>query len=183
MYTKFTFLQKLRNKIKLKGSSELLIAKNAKIVNCTISIIGNNNKLFINNNTVLRHTNIEILGDNCLISIGENSIVGHGCYLSAKEGKKLQIGDGCMFSRNAKVMTSDGHFIYKDNQVINRGKDINIGSNVWLADNVTILKGLSIGEGSVVGINSTLTKILPPHSIAVGNPAKIIKEEITCWKM
>ena len=182
MYTKFTLLQRFRNKVKLKGSYELLLAKNAKIVNCTISIIGNNNRLTIEDNTVLRYTNIEILGDNCLISIGANSIMGHGCYLSAKEGKKLQIGSGCMFSRNAKVMTSDGHFIYKDDKIINAGKDISIGSNVWLADNVTVLKGVNIGDGSVVGINATLTTSIQAKSIAVGNPAQVVKENIV-WKI
>ncbi|UCN01063.1 acyltransferase [Sulfurimonas sp. SWIR-19] len=178
---KFTPLQKLRNKIRIKGSVTLSLAKNAKITNCDISIKGKNNSLTIEDGVTIRYTQIEILGDNCSIYIGKNTIVGHGCYLSAKEGKKLVIEDECMLSRNVKIMTSDGHFIYVDTTVINEGKDIAIGKHVWLADNVTVLKGVDIGEGSVIGINATVTKNISAFSIAVGNPAVVVKKGITNW--
>jgi len=179
---KFTFMQKLRNKIKIKGQNKLFIAKKAKIIGCRISIEGENNTLTIEEGSVVRLATLEILGDNCSLYIGKNCIVGHGCYLSVKEGKVLHIGEECMLSRNAKLMTSDGHFIYKNNQIINIGADIFLQNRVWLADNVTILKGVQIGEGSVVGINATLTKSIPSQTIAVGNPAKIVQENIDRWE-
>jgi len=178
---KFTFIQKLRNKIRIKGNIALEIAENAKIVNCNIILMGNNNTLTIKEGTNLRSVYIEIRGDNCSIDIGKNSIIGHGCYLSAKEGKKLLIGNGCMFSRNTKLMTSDGHFIYKNGEIINQGSDIVVGNNVWLADNVTILKGVCIGDGSIAGINSTITKNVENNSIVAGNPARVIKKDIDSW--
>jgi len=49
---------------------------------------------------------------------------------------------------------------------------------VWLADNVTILKGVEVAEGSIVGINSTLTKSISSNVIAVGNPAKVVKDGV-----
>jgi len=179
---KFTLIQKIRNKIKVKGSLFLSISTKAKLVNCNISIQGKNNKLVIEEGSVIRKANIEILGDNCSIIIGKNCIVGHGCYLSAKEGRVLQIGDECMLSRNAKLMTSDGHYIYLNNEIINYGKDIIIQNSVWIADNVTVLKGVVIGEKSVIGINSTVTKDIPQRCIVAGNPAKIIKEGIDDWE-
>ena len=178
---KFTLLQKLRNKIRIQGNVNIQLAKNIKIANCDISIRGANNSLVIAEGVTIRHTQIEILGDECTIRIGKNSIVGHGCYLSAKEGKKLIIEDACMLSRNVKLMTSDGHFIYIGTKIINKGKDIMIGRHVWLADNVTVLKGVEIGEGSVIGINSTVTKNVPSSCIAVGNPAVVVKNGITNW--
>lgn len=178
---KFTLIQKLRNKIRIKGSVEINISSSAKIVNCDVSIRGNNNKLVIEDGVTIRYTQIEILGDNCSIEIGKNSIIGHESYLSAKEGKRLCIKDNCMLSRNVKIMTSDGHPIYQDGTIINKAKDVLINSNVWLADNVTILKGVSIGNDCVVGINSTLTHSIDAHTIAVGNPAKVVKKNI-CWK-
>ena len=178
---KFTFIQKLRNKIKIKGSVTLEIAKDVKIANCDISLIGKNNSLRIEEGTTLRYVQIEILGDNCSIEIGQDSIIGHGSYLSAKEGKKLTIGNGCMLSRNAKLMTSDGHFIYQNGEIINRGSDIIIGNDVWLADNVTILKGVDMGDGSIAGINATVTKDVQARSIVAGNPAKVVKEDIEKW--
>ena len=178
---KFTLMQKLRNKIRIKGSVEIDISSSAKIANCDISIRGNNNRLVIKEGVTIRYTQIEILGDNCSIEIGKGSIIGHESYLSAKEGRKLLIKDNCMFSRNVKIMTSDGHPIYQDGLIINKAKDVLINNNVWLADNVTVLKGVTIGDDCVVGINSTLTHSIDSHTIAVGNPAKVVKENI-CWE-
>ncbi|WP_254789998.1 acyltransferase, partial [Vibrio cholerae] len=85
----------------------------------------------------------------------------------------------CMFSRNVKLMTSDGHDILRDGKRINPAKSIYIGSHVWLADNVTILKGVDIGSGSIIGINSTVTKSIGQYCIAAGNPARKIKDNIS----
>jgi len=178
---KFTLIQKLRNKIRIKGSVELTLAKSAKIANCNISIKGENNKLVIQDGTTIRSTQIEILGDKCSLYIGKNCIIGHDCYLSVKESKSLLIKDDCMLSRNVKIMTSDGHPIFQNDKIINKARNIVVGSHVWLADNVAILKGVNIGDNCVIGINSTVTKDVLVSSIVAGNPAKVIKEGIN-WK-
>jgi len=178
---KFTLLQKLRNKIRVKGTLDLDIEKSCKLANCSIYSKGSNNKLVIGKGSVIRYTQLEIIGDNNTIEIGSNCIVGHQSYLSVKEGQCIKIGDNVSLSRNVKVMTSDGHPIYQNSVRINESKDIVINNKVWIADNVTILKGVTIGENSVVGINSTLTKSIPLGSIAVGNPAKVVKENIS-WE-
>jgi len=178
---KFSFIQKIRNQIRVEGNLDLTIAKNVKLANCKIRVKGNNNKLTIEEGTVIRYTQLEILGDNSSIYIGKNCIIGHESYLSAKEGRALIVKDNCSLSRNVKVMTSDGHPIYQNNKVINNAIDITLENNVWAADNVTILKGSNIGANSVLGINSTVTKSVPSNSIAVGNPAKVVKENIT-WE-
>ena len=178
-----SLLQKLRNKIRIKGAGNKLIVDDKstlKLVNTKIYIKGKNNTLHIKNNVNIRNSFIEIVGDDCRITIGDDCIVGYDSYLSAKEDKtQLFIGDGCMLSRNVKVMTSDGHPIYHKGEIINAAKNITLHKKVWLADNVTILKGVEVGEESVVGINSVLTKSIPSHSIAAGNPAKVIKEDIS----
>ena len=108
-------------------------------------------------------------------------MIGHNCYLSVKDGTTLSIGDDCSFARNIKIMTSDGHSIFQDKKKINKSKDITIGKSVWIADNVTVLKGVNIGENSVIGINATVTKDVESNAIAVGNPAKTVKKNIT-WQ-
>ena len=179
---KFSLLQKIRNKIRIKGRVSLDIAKSAKIAGCDISIRGENNRLEVEEGATLRKSQIEILGNNCSISIGKNCIIGHGCYISAKEGKKVVIKADCMLSRNVKLMTSDGHPIFQNERVINKGADIVIEEHVWLADNVTVLKGVNIGKNSVAGINSTVTKDIEKGSIVAGNPAKVVKTDVT-WDM
>ena len=51
-----------------------------------------------------------------------------------------------------------------------------IEDNVWLGDGVCVLPGVTIGKGSIIGANAVVTKNIPPGSIAVGIPAKIIKQ-------
>lgn len=55
------------------------------------------------------------------------------------------------------------------------GSPIVIGDNVWLGANVSILPGVTIGDSTVVGFGAVVTKDLPANSLAVGNPAKVIK--------
>ena len=55
------------------------------------------------------------------------------------------------------------------------GRPITIESNCWIASNVVVVGGVTIGEGSVIGAGSVVTKDIPPHSLAVGNPCKVIR--------
>ncbi|MBQ7870222.1 MAG: hypothetical protein IJ355_07850 [Prevotella sp.] len=51
-----------------------------------------------------------------------------------------------------------------------------IGNNVWLGNNVCIMPGVTVGDGAIVGANSVVTHDIPPHSVAAGIPAHIIKQ-------
>lgn len=51
-----------------------------------------------------------------------------------------------------------------------------IGNDVWLGANTVVLRNVEIGDGAVIGAGSVVTKDVPPYSIVVGNPAKVIKK-------
>ncbi|MDX9813863.1 MAG: acyltransferase [Sulfurimonas sp.] len=173
---------RLRNKIKIQKFNSVEFGKNIKMSKCKIIIKGTNNLLKIEDNSTLRDVVFEIVGNNCSIVISKNCLIGHNSYLSAKEeNSHILIKECCGLSRNIKIMTSDGHPIFLNNNRINEARSITIERNVWLADNVTVLKGVIIGENSVVGINSVLTKSVPCNTVSAGNPARVIKENI-CWK-
>ena len=53
-----------------------------------------------------------------------------------------------------------------------------IGDRVWLGAKVTVLKGVTIGNDAVIGAGSVVTKDIPPHGIAVGVPAQVIKSKL-----
>lgn len=60
-----------------------------------------------------------------------------------------------------------------------------IGNDVWIGNNVTILSNTVIGDGSIIGANAVVSKNIPPYSVAIGNPIRIIskrftEEQITC---
>lgn len=172
-----------RNRVIIDKENFLDIKDTSQIKKCKIKIRGKNNSLRIEKNVILRGVNIEIRGINCSIAIGENSIIGNNVYISAREKDvKVQIGKNCMFSRNIKIMTSDGHDILEGNKRINQAKDIVLEDEVWLSDNATLLKGSYIGKGSVVAINSTVTKEFKEKNVIIaGNPAKIVKQNIQ-WR-
>ena len=56
---------------------------------------------------------------------------------------------------------------------------IKIGNGVWIGDSVIILPGGNIGDGAVVGAGSVVTKPIPKYSVAVGNPARVIKKRFS----
>lgn len=52
---------------------------------------------------------------------------------------------------------------------------ITVGDGCWIGANAVITAGVSIGENSVVAAGAVVTKDIPPFSVAVGNPARVIK--------
>ncbi|AYK16551.1 MULTISPECIES: acyltransferase [Aeromonas] len=171
-----------RNKVRCQSGNTIEILGSVRVRKCQIKIKGSGNKLILHSGANIKNTIIEIDGNDCELSIGRDCVIGEGCYLSCRERNiVLNIGDHCMFSRNVRVMTSDGHDILKNHIRINPAKNIKIGSHVWLADGVTVLKGATIGNGSIVGVGALLTSSMPSNSISVGIPAKIVKENIT-WQ-
>ena len=51
-----------------------------------------------------------------------------------------------------------------------------IGNDVWIGQNVTVMPGVHIGDGAIIGTNSVVAKDIPPYSIAVGNPCRIVRK-------
>lgn len=66
--------------------------------------------------------------------------------------------------------------IQSDLKVVgHRKRRVTIGNGVWIGDSVTVVPGACIGNGAVIGAGSVVTKSIPPYSVAVGNPAKVIR--------
>lgn len=93
-----------------------------------------------------------------------------GCYYQALNG--IEIGEGTIWSYNCSFISSNHD--YKDLSKHIKGNPIVIGEYVWIASNCVILPEVSIGKYTIVGAGSIVTKDIPPYSIAVGNPAKVI---------
>lgn len=91
-----------------------------------------------------------------IVSIGENTMIGPNCNI---------IGGNHNFANTHIPMKYQG----------STEKGIKIGNDVWIGASVTILDGVTIGSGSIIGAGSIVTKDLPPFSISVGNPIRIIK--------
>ena len=99
-------------------------------------------------------------GDNELIRVGAKSNIQDGCILHTDPGFPLDIGEECTV----------GHMVMLHGCTIGQGSLIGIGS--------IILNGARIGEGSLIGANTLITegKIIPPRSMVLGSPGKVVKE-------
>jgi galactoside O-acetyltransferase len=120
------------------------------------------------------------------IQIGSRTFVGRSdlvCYRS------LVIGDDVIMSWGITVVDHDSHsteWAKRRNDVRDWGKGrknwehiahapVVVGNKAWVGFNVSILKGVTIGEGAVIGACSVVTCDIPPYSVAVGNPAKVVR--------
>ena len=107
-----------------------------------------------------------IIGDCTIIGLS-NVIIG-----------PVIIGNGVMLAQN--IVVSGLNHGYEDidispsKQAVNT-KQITINDNVWIGANSVITAGVTIGKHSVIGAGSIVVKDVPAYSIAVGNPAKVIK--------
>lgn len=130
------------------------------------------------------------IGHGSKISVKEdgNLILGENFTISAESSiickKRIEIGDNCLLSWDILIMDTDFHKVKdKNNTQLNRDKSIYIGNNVWIGCRSTILKGAFIGDGCVIGSNSLITKSYKYcNSILVGNPIKVMKEDIL-WEI
>jgi acetyltransferase-like isoleucine patch superfamily enzyme len=70
-------------------------------------------------------------------------------------------------------------FIEKAAIDVQNAKDIIVEEDVWLAANVTLLAGITIGRGSIIGAGTVCRKSVPPYSVVIGNPARIVGFKFT----
>lgn len=105
------------------------------------------------------------------IAIGRAAYLNRATMIDASE--RIEIGAHAMIGPFCYITDHD-HAAGSADELI--AKPVRIGERVWLGAHVTVLKGVSIGDGSVVGAGSVVTKSLPPGVVAVGNPARVIRE-------
>ena len=97
----------------------------------------------------------------------------------------VHIGDNVLIGPNVTLATPMHPLVTEERNVRQRedgtyytleyAKPITIEDSCWLAANVTVCGGVTIGEGSVIGAGSIVTRDIPPHSLAAGNPCRVIR--------
>lgn len=109
------------------------------------------------------------------VRIGNNSGLGINCRIAPQ----VTIGDNVMMGPDVLIYTQNHKFsdVYRnmDEQGFDDLKEVHIGDNVWIGARVIILPGVNIGEGSVIGAGAVVSKDVPPFSVFVGNPGRVVK--------
>lgn len=146
-----------------------------------IYMIGNNNCLKLGRNLSVTDELKIYMGCEADVIIG-NDTTFISCEIDASWGS-IHIGNDCMFSWNTFVRNDDGHHIFdmEKGERLNLCGIITIEDHCWIGQDALILKNVHIGNGSIVGARAVVTRNIGNHSIAVGNPATVVKDGIL-WK-
>jgi len=122
-------------------------------------------------------------GSSPVLHIGRHVQINDSVHIGAIE--QVVIGDHTLIA--SRVFISDhNHGNYQTQDASSSpeippadrplySRPVRIGCNVWLGEQVCIMAGVTVGDGAIVGANSVLTRDIPPNSIAVGNPARVIR--------
>ena len=162
--------------IMLNGLPIVDIREGAKLV------IGENVRL--NSKNVGYHLNmyapVKLMADKIgsIIKIGDNTRIHGSCIHAFSE---INIGKNCLIAANCQIMDCNGHDLSFENvngrkDTIGKAKPIFIEDSVWLGEGSIVLPNVRIGSGSVIGARSVVVKDIPRMVLAVGNPAKVVKE-------
>lgn len=109
------------------------------------------------------------------LTIGARSFANWG--LMAADVVSIRIGDDVQIGPNVQLLTPT-HPIEPGprRDKWEAGEPITIGDNVWLGGGVIVCPGVTIGDNTVVGAGAVVPKDLPANVVAVGNPARVIKQ-------
>lgn len=111
---------------------------------------------------------------------GYNIFLGDGVYFNVNcvvlDAMEVHIGNHVFIGPGVHIYTAT-HPTNPQERLQNQfAKPVSIGDNCWIGGNTVICPGVSIGEGCTIGAGSVVTKNIPANSVAVGNPAKVLKK-------
>jgi len=111
------------------------------------------------------------------LTIGDGSYIGPRVILGAGGG--IRIGARVTFGAAVHVLAENHEFNDTDRSIQSQGvtrEGIVIDDDVWIGNAVILLDGVRIGRGAVIGAGSVVTHDVPPEAVAVGNPARVIRQ-------
>ena len=111
------------------------------------------------------------------VHAGDNVLINYQCVFL--DAAPVTIGDNCFIGPMCGFYTVKHPLDpQRRNEGYVQGEPITLKDNVWIGGSCTILPGVTIGENSVIGAGSVVTRDIPANSVAVGNPARVIRQLI-----
>ena len=113
------------------------------------------------------------------IRVGERSAIGAGSYLGGQGG--ITIGDDVIIGPGSRIFSENHNYGDPDRPIRAQGESrvgVTIGNDCWIGASVTILDGVTIGNGCVIAAGAVVTKSIPPLSLAVGVPARVLRSRV-----
>lgn len=111
------------------------------------------------------------------ITIGQRSLIGEACILRGQGG--ITIGDDVYLGTLVQMLAVNHIFADTSRPISQQGitaQGISVGDGSWIGSGAIILDGVSVGRNAVVGAGALVTKDIPDYCVAVGNPARIVRD-------
>lgn len=151
---------------------------NSRVAKTALLDVEKGGEIVIGDDSQVRHGAVlEVSGRyNGSIRIGNHSVIGVGSWLQGSG--KIDIGNDVIIGPYATIVSTNHQ--YEDTSVpiaqqpLTTG-EITIEDGVWMGAHVTVALNVKIGAHSIIGANSFVNKDIPPYSIAVGSPARIVR--------
>lgn len=165
----------------LRHPHKIFIGDNVVIDdNCLLDAKGHDNRgitiesgVFIGRNSILHCKNGDII-------IRDNVNIGFNCDIASSN--LIEIGEKVLVAAYAYIVGGGHDYSRLDVPVMEQkriARPIRIEPRAWIGAGVTVLDGVTIGAGTIVGTGAVVTEDLPPNSMAVGMPARVVRQRNT----
>ncbi|GFN20914.1 hypothetical protein AtubIFM55763_002562 [Aspergillus tubingensis] len=116
-----------------------------------------------------------------MVDYGCNIKIGDGFYANFNttilDCSLIIIGDRVAFGPNVSILAATHETSVESRRNgVEFAKEVVIGDDCWIGARVSILAGVHIGKGCTIGAGAVVTKHVPPFSVAVGSPARVVKQ-------
>lgn len=118
---------------------------------------------------------------------GENIHLGRGVFINTScvflDGDRITIGEGTLLGPAVQVYATTHPLRAKERMYVRDGlpayhtlaQPVTVGRNVWIGGGAILMPGISVGDGATIAAGSVVTKDIPPHVLAAGNPCQVIR--------
>ena len=166
---------KIKHCHKISVGKTITIGDNVEMNALSLSGITFGDNVSIQRNTIIECTGvIRHLGE--ALEIGNNVGIAQNCFIQVRG--KVTIGNDVMFGPGVSIFSEDHGFSDTDIPMIEQPeirKGVTIENDVWIGARAVILDGVTIGKGSIIAAGSIVKSSVPPYSIVVGVPGKVLR--------
>lgn len=165
-------------RISVVGGGRLTLG-NSRVVGTPCSLhMRRDSRLTIHGNaSIFRGTRI-VIDEGAHLEIGRDSYINYDSTVTCFD--HITIGSNCAISWGTNIFDGNAHELIVAGVPRPRTRPTHIGDNVWIGTGATVL-GATVGSGAVVGAGSVVTADIPGNALATGNPARVVRENIS-WR-